>query len=189
MIQEILTTVQLLAAHFFSAAFGVEVGAFNVSARAEAVTLRRGFSATGKGEFFTCGDMKALNLQQSWYYTWTTSSICVQGQEYVPMINGVDVAKGVLASKEDKVKDWTKANAHYLYAGLREARTQSGRNKSLRLTTFGMRMLGTGSGTTSRIPPSTRRTATHTWSRRPRRRRTGRTCSRWPSSSTRRSCW
>merc|ERR1719316_1677444 len=70
---------------------------------ASPATRKRGFSGL-LGKYFTCGDPRALNLGDSWYYNWIGNptqynkcKVAAGGErvaaEFVPMINGLGVAK------------------------------------------------------------------------------------------------
>ena len=87
------------------------------------VTRKRGYSGY-LGNEFTCRDMAALNLQDSWWYNWivhpsqyskckpegSPSTYNNMGAEYVPMINGI---KALPPSGPWK-KEWPAANVHFL---------------------------------------------------------------------------
>lgn len=91
-----------------------------LAAAAKAPTTRkRGFSGF-LGDYWTCDDAKALDLQDAWYYAWDVGSnqavqkcggVNLTG-EFVPMIIGAWKAKKMNVT-ELKEK-WANANVHYL---------------------------------------------------------------------------
>ena len=91
-----------------------------------AATRRQGFSGF-VGDYFSCNDMKALGLGDSWFYTWTPKPFMgawnscpdgplSQGYEFVPMIIGVhpNVAGGIIDPSPQMIQSWHDYNAHYL---------------------------------------------------------------------------
>eukprot|EP00937_MAST-01D_sp_MAST-1D-sp2_P007251 g7251.t1 len=87
------------------------------------VTKKRGFSGFVKKPS-TCQDAAALNLADSWYYSWLSNpwggqNLCKQAfaagnltaREFVPMIIGRGITGNLVPSYQ---ADWRKANAKYL---------------------------------------------------------------------------
>merc|ERR1719235_44645 len=85
----------------------------------EPTTRKRGFSGF-LGDYWTCDDAKALDLQDAWYYNWGVGGNQVVQKcggvnltgEFVPMIIGAWKAKKMNIT-ELKEK-WSNANVHYL---------------------------------------------------------------------------
>lgn len=92
--------------------------------RVAAVTRKRGFSGF-RGDHFSCQDASALNLSDSWFYTWTDrpspSEHCEtveemwgseQAAEFVPTI-GLGNAQRLM-EREHWKPQWDRANVHHL---------------------------------------------------------------------------
>lgn len=100
----------------------IQIVAFYVLA--QPVERRRGFSGF-LGDYFTCDDAKALNMSDSWYYTWTLhpsqGSKCRyqgywgtdQAAEFVPMVNGIGQAQKMIANGQ-LTQIYAKGNVQYI---------------------------------------------------------------------------
>lgn len=70
---------------------------------------------------WSCDDAKLLGLDDSWHYTWALNpsqyTKC-KGQtissEFVPMVNGINQAKDILANPNHYLKTWQEHNSHFL---------------------------------------------------------------------------
>lgn len=95
-------------------AFLASAGAMEAGAKSR----KRGFSGF-LGDHWTCSDGDALNLKDSWYYTWGTGNSQIRKcgslkmtAEFVPMVIGVSKAKNInMTTLKD---EWTRANVRYL---------------------------------------------------------------------------